>query len=139
MKNIRYGEVWFAKFPYEENKNIKKSRPVIVLDVQTLEVLSVKVTKTEPRENDEYDTPILYWEDAKLRFKSTARISKTMYLSKNEFSRKLGDLHSVDLNNIQLLFMQYIQNQNAEQEVASGIEKNTDNKENDKDKGDSKE
>jgi len=43
---INPGEVWFVNFPLEEDSATFLSRPVVVLDVDTLEVLSVKVTKT---------------------------------------------------------------------------------------------
>ena len=33
-------EVWFAEFPFEEDAAVVKKRPVIILNVETLEVLS---------------------------------------------------------------------------------------------------
>ena len=33
MKKIYPQEVWYAEFPFEEDENIVKERPVIVLDV----------------------------------------------------------------------------------------------------------
>jgi len=108
MDEIKYGEVWFAKFPYEEDETKIKARPVVVLDVETLKVLSVKVTKTYPREEDDYDLPILYWQEAKLRFKSTARVSKAIHLDKTAFDFKIGDLHQDDLHDIQESFIKFI-------------------------------
>ncbi|WP_330656230.1 type II toxin-antitoxin system PemK/MazF family toxin [Alkaliphilus flagellatus] len=86
----------------------KIQRPVIVLDIEKMEVLSVRVTTTPPRENDPYDTPILYWEHAKLRMKSTARVSKTMLVNKSQFIHIIGDLHQDDFENVQQQFMRYI-------------------------------
>ena len=54
------GEVWFVEFPLEEDNTQIINRPVIVLDENTLGVLSVKITKHLPRTKDPYDTPILY-------------------------------------------------------------------------------
>jgi mRNA-degrading endonuclease toxin of MazEF toxin-antitoxin module len=108
--NINIGEVWFVHFPLEEDSTQFLPRPVVVLDVETLEVLSVKVTKTEPRNYDEYDTPIVYWQEAKLRFKSTARVAKTIYLPKSMFQHKIGDLHPDDLSEIQTIFQRFIEN-----------------------------
>jgi mRNA-degrading endonuclease toxin of MazEF toxin-antitoxin module len=102
------GEVWFVAFPLEEDPDQFTNRPVIVLDEQILGVLSVKVTKHKPRENDKYDTPILYWQQAKLRFASTARISKTMILDRDAFLVKLGDLHPDDLKSIEEQYMKYV-------------------------------
>lgn len=106
--NISPGEVWLVKFPLEEDKSQYLKRPVIVLDVETMEVLSVKVTTTPPGENDPYDTPILYWEYAKLRMKSTARVSKTILVDKSQFIHIIGDLHHEDFENVQQQFMMYI-------------------------------
>lgn len=110
---MNVGEVWYADFPLEENPDKFLIRPVIVLDADDLEVLSVKVTKKEPRKNDEYDTPIIYWKDAKLRFKSTARVAKTIRLPRKQFKTKMGDLHKDDLKEIQEQFMKFIDSQEA--------------------------
>jgi hypothetical protein len=106
---LNVGEVWLVNFPLEENPETYLRRPVIVLgDEEEPEVLSVKVTKTEPREDDEFDTPIVYWKEASLRFKSTARISKTIHLPRSQFIHKIGDLHPEDLTKVQSLFIKYI-------------------------------
>lgn len=102
-------EVWFAKFPYEDNPSILKDRPVIVLDVEKLEVLSVKVTSHNVRDKDEYDTPIKYWKEAGLYRPSVARVSKVMYLTLDKFHYKLGDLHIDDKNTILQQYVKYIQ------------------------------
>ncbi len=106
---MRVGNVWLVKFPFEDNKNRHSYRPVVILDVEKLRVLSVKVTKHEER--DEYDTPIIYWEHAKLKMKSTARVSKTIYLDKNDFEYKIGQLYKDDLKMIQTLYMEYVLNE----------------------------
>ncbi|WP_068794190.1 type II toxin-antitoxin system PemK/MazF family toxin [Brevibacillus laterosporus] len=102
------GDVWFAKFPLEENPSESINRPVVVLDIDTVEVLSVKVTKTAPRNTDEFDLPIVYWEEANLRFKSTARVAKTVTLPKSAFINRIGTLHPDDLTDIQTKFIEYI-------------------------------
>lgn len=53
------GEVWFVEFPLEEDNSQTINRPVVVLDENTLGVLSVKITKHSPRKEDPYDTPII--------------------------------------------------------------------------------
>ena len=75
------GEVWFVEFPLEEDNSQTINRPVVVLDENTLGVLSVKITKHSPRKEDPYDTPIIYWQEANLRLASTARVSKVFLLS----------------------------------------------------------
>ena len=82
MKHIGISYIWFANFPYEEDATITKKRPVIILNVEPLEVLSVKVTSKDVRDADKYDTPIQHWSEAGLDKPSIARISKTMFLDK---------------------------------------------------------
>lgn len=45
--NILEGDVWLVNFPLEEDPTQFLPRPVVVINVETLEVLSVKVTKTD--------------------------------------------------------------------------------------------
>lgn len=104
---INRGEVWYVNYPLEEDITKTLPRPVVVIDETNLKVLSVKVTKHDPREWDNYDTPIVYWQQAKLRFKSTARVAKTLLLDKNMFMHKMGDLHPDDLKDIEDKLMQW--------------------------------
>ena len=83
-------ELWYANFPFED-KNISKDRPVIILSVQPLCVLSIKVTSHEVREADKYDVPITHWQEAGLKHESVARISKTVSLDNSKFRRKIGE------------------------------------------------
>lgn len=104
---MNIGEVWYANFPYEDKPGSAK-RPVVILDIDTLLVLSVKVTKHKPRENDKYDTPILYWKQAHLRMASTARVSKVISIPKSDFIHKIGDLHPDDFNEIKTQYVAFI-------------------------------
>lgn len=108
MATYNKGEVWFVGFPLEEDPNQILNRPVVVLDEDTLGVLSVKVTKHKVRAEDPYDTPILYWQQAHLRFASTARVSKVMTLNPEAFLMKIGDLHPDDLLQIEEVYMNFV-------------------------------
>ena len=91
MKIIQPQEVWFADFPFRDDKTQSKDRPVIVLEVdgETCQVLSMKVTRARRR-----------FLSLKLNF-STGRVSlctinqpltlqtQCMLLKKN-FGAKLG-------------------------------------------------
>ncbi len=103
------GEVWFVEFPLEEDNSQTINRPVIVLDENTLGVLSVKITKHLPRTEDPYDTPILYWQEANLRLASTARVSKVFLLPHDSFIFKIGDLHQDDLRRIEEMYQKYLE------------------------------
>lgn len=105
-------EVWYAKFPFEEDASIIKERPVIILNVETLECLSVKVTSQDVRDEDEFDTPIVYWKEAGLKRPSVARISKTMNLTKDKFVNKKGILHTDDRNTIMQRFVDFMNSKN---------------------------
>jgi mRNA-degrading endonuclease toxin of MazEF toxin-antitoxin module len=110
--NIIRGDVWFVTFPLEEDSNKSLKRPVVVINEEKLEVLCAKITKHSPRKDDDYDTPILYWEAAKLRFESTARVSKTLLLDKSMFIHRIGTLHPDDFKEIEDNFRKLIQSEN---------------------------
>ena len=71
-------------------------------------VLSVKITKHTPRKEDPYDTPIVYWKEAKLNFESTARISKTYSLNKDAFIFKIGTLDTRDMDKVSDLYIKFV-------------------------------
>lgn len=105
---INQWDLWFADFPFEETVG-SKDRPVIVLNVEPLEVLSVKITSHDLRDADEFDTPILKWREAGLKQESVARISKTQKLTSDKFRRKIGILHKDDRLPIMKKYIEYIQ------------------------------
>lgn len=107
---MKQWEMWFADFPFDDDASIEKKRPVIILNVDPIEVLSVKVTSHNIRDNDEYDTPIIKWKEAGLDRPSVARISKTRNLTIDKFSHKFGNLHNDDRKNIMQKFAEFINN-----------------------------
>lgn len=116
---IKDGEVWMADFPYEEDNTIVKYRPVVILDVNQGIALSTKVTTSEPR--DKYDVKIIYWSEAGLRFESTARASKTIFVPKTQFKRRLGELKTSDFETVKQKFTEYV-TESAQQQVAATTE-----------------
>ena len=104
---MQIGEVWYAKFPYDDKPGFTR-RPVIILDIDSLLVLSVKVTKHEPRSSDKFDTPILYWQEANLRMVSTARISKVISIPKSDFIHKIGDLYPDDFDAVKVQYVAFL-------------------------------
>ena len=105
---MKKGEVWFVEFPLEEDSSKILNRPVVVLDQNTLGVLSVKITKHKVRKEDPYDTPIIYWEDENLRLASTARVSKVTVLPRDSFIFKIGELHYEDLERIENMYIKFL-------------------------------
>lgn len=105
---MKVGEVWAVDFPFEDDPTQSKIRPCVIIDVDKLEVLSIKVTTHEPR--DEFDVPIFKWQTANLPEPSYARVSKSMILSQNVFKRKFGILEDNDFRNISKAFIKYHSN-----------------------------
>lgn len=104
---MKQWEIWYADFPFEDKAH-SKDRPVIIINVEPLALLSVKVTSHNARDYDEYDTPIVHWQEANLREPSVARISKTIQLDKDKFRRKIGELHPNDISTIAGRYMDYL-------------------------------
>ncbi len=104
---IKVWQIWFASFPFEEDPSVTKNRPVIVLNVEPLEVLSVKLTTQRAR--DAYDVPLQHNEYAGLHKPSVARVSKTMILTPDKFIKLIGELHDEDKAAILEAYARYIE------------------------------
>lgn len=94
------GDIWYVKYPLEEDPSKYIERPAIIADVQLPEVAVIKITKREPRYYDRYDTLIFNYQAAHLKYISTARVSKFLIIHKNELLKRLGALHPEDSQNI---------------------------------------
>ena len=105
-------EIWFAEFPYEEDPTIIKKRPVIILNIEPVQVLSIKVTSHDVRVEDKYDVPITEWQNAGLMKPSVARVSKAMNLDKSKFDRKIGVLCNSDKLTIFAKYQEFVNNIN---------------------------
>ena len=99
------GEIWGVDFPFDDDSSQSKIRPCLILDVETLEVLSLKVTTHVAR--DEYDIPIFKWRDANLPKPSFARTSKAVSLPKKSFLKKYGKIDDMDFGNIIEAYMKF--------------------------------
>ena len=105
------GEIWLVNFPLEEDNTQFLSRPAVILNANLDDVLAIKVTKTEPRSNDDFDVSIDNWQYANLNYKSTARVSKTQNINKHQFKHKIGNLHFSDLIKLQNKYIEFINGQ----------------------------
>ena len=93
-------DVYLAYVKYEEI-NFKKKRPVLIIDDKKQIVLSFKITKHPPR--DENDYQIQKWSEAGLLYKSTVRLGRLLRIEKEDFICKIGHLEKIDLNHIDKL------------------------------------
>lgn len=100
MSYKRIGEIWLAEFVFEDNPNIKKKRPVLILENGFASVFSAKITSHLPRQNALGEYEIIKWKEAGLLFQSTIRLSKIIRIQDADFYQKLGNLQEVDLLNV---------------------------------------
>lgn len=95
-KEFNPWEVWYARFPYEEDPTKFTCRPVIVLHANATTVLVVKVTCHASRSADSFDTPLRFWKDAHLDRPSVARVSKATELPYASLLMRIGVLKNYD-------------------------------------------
>ena len=98
MEKYNTGEVWWIRFPYEENRDIEKRRSAIVLSEKELAILSVYVTSKDKM--TPYSIEIEDWAAAGLKIPSWARIDKIVSINERKMDRKIGELSQKDLSKI---------------------------------------
>lgn len=97
MKYPVTGEVWYADIPKEEPPHtIMRNRPCLVLDFnsETSEVMVIKLTSTEVR--DQYDYRLAHWSSCGLKRPTTARTSKISYINLSQMKNLKGTIHPDD-------------------------------------------
>lgn len=88
-------EIWLAWFEYEEHNDAKR-RPVLIISPEEVVVLSAMITSHKSRDVwGEHE--IINWKSAGLMVPSTVRLSRTEKLRPEDFERKIGTLHPVDI------------------------------------------
>ena len=100
--------MWFASFPFAEDANQFKDRPVIVLEVdeETCSVFSMKVTSRKPY--GEFEIELFDWKEIPLDHISTAIASQVIEISKTKFRTKRGKLSDNDWANVLDLHEKYL-------------------------------
>lgn len=93
-------DIWLAKVAFEDEPNLIKNRPVLIMDNTECLVLSLKITSHSPRANFKDEYQILKWKEAGLLKPSTIRISKKLLLPQESFIFRLGELQNIDKNNV---------------------------------------
>lgn len=100
MGKYNIGEVWWTHFPFQE-KDIEKHRPAIVIDEDTIAILTLYVT-SQNKENP-YSIEITDWKEAGLSKQSWARIDRIIRMDEWRMDRKIGNLSQKDLLKIMQL------------------------------------
>lgn len=88
-------EIWWAWFEYENHEGGKR-RPVLVVSPGEAYILSAEITKHSSR-NMWGEHEIIMWKSANLPIPSTVRLTRIEELKPEDFDKKIGDLHPVDI------------------------------------------
>lgn len=100
----RSGEIWIAYVYYEDNPNVFKRRPVLVLGEGFFMVEAMKITSKEPRVDDPLDYALVSWRESGLLFPSTVRRSKIVDLTYDQCIKKIGEIQSPDREFLETYF-----------------------------------
>ena len=85
-------EIWNATVAYEDNPNVSKRRPVVILGYQEVSVIALKITGTE---RPVYK--IANWFESGLYKQSYIICDVKIKLEDRDFQDKLGVLHPDDI------------------------------------------
>jgi len=93
-------EIWSASVKFEEKPG-SKDRPVLVVLPGVDSIISLFITKHQPRSRWAGEYPIQNWEKIGLRRGSTIRISKVLKIKSDDFIHKIGKLQPADILRVQ--------------------------------------
>ena len=108
MEKYNIGDVWWTYFPYSDKDDYKR-RPAIVIDDETIAILTMYVT-SQNKENNPYSILIQDWKEAGLPKESWTRIDKIVRLDEQDMDRKIGELSQKDLKKILQLAKEALNN-----------------------------
>jgi mRNA-degrading endonuclease toxin of MazEF toxin-antitoxin module len=108
VEKYNIGDVWWTYFPYSDKDDYKR-RPAIVIDDETIAILTMYVT-SQNKENNPYSIPIQDWKEAGLPKESWTRIDKIVRLDEQDMDRKIGELSQRDLMKILQLAKEALNN-----------------------------
>ena len=92
------------RFPYQE-RDVEKRRPAIVIDDDTIAILTVMVTSKD--KNVPYSIELKDWDSVGLPKPSWARIDKIVKIGEWNIDSKIGELSDRDLTKILQLTEEY--------------------------------
>ena len=97
MGKYNIGEIWWTHFPFNDADD-EKHRPAIVIDDNTIAVLTMYVTSQ--KKNNPFDIEITDWKEAGLSVPSWARIDRIISIAEWRMGSKIGDLTQKDLTKL---------------------------------------
>ena len=95
---LKKWDIWWAWFEYEDREGGKR-RPVLVVSPSEVYILSAEITKHESR-NMWGEHEIIKWKSANLPIPSTVRLTKLQRITPDDFDKRIGTLHPVDIEMI---------------------------------------
>lgn len=91
--SIQPGEFWVADIPFTDG-TASKRRPVVVLWLDSMDVVAAAVTSAAPRSAT--DVALADWKASGLRVPSTARLSRLDCLEQSLLVARIGTISSRD-------------------------------------------
>lgn len=122
MEKYNIGDVWWTYFPYSDKDDYKR-RPAIVINDETIAILTMYVT-SQNKENNPYSILIQDWKEAGLSKESWTRIDKIVRLDEQDMDRKIGELSQRDLTKILQLAKEALSNASHEFSLLAIVDTN---------------
>ena len=89
---IKTSDVWYAKFPFEENPTNFKERPVVMMGIRDGAALALATMVTTHAPRDYFDVVLHDYIAAGLHKPSVARVSRTLVIPEDNFIHYIGTL-----------------------------------------------
>ena len=87
--------IWLAVVYFEDNPNVFKERPVVILDDHNAFCLSLKVTSQ--KKDSRYHVELKQWKLAGLDKPSWVDVSKKLMIQENNLIKRIGKLDMEDI------------------------------------------
>lgn len=94
MEKYNVGDIWWVHFPFKD-ANDEKRRPAIVIDEDTIAILTLYVTSQN--KDNPYSIEITDWRQAGLAIPSWARVDRIVSVAEWRMSDRIGSLSQNDL------------------------------------------
>lgn len=109
--DLNIGDIFYFDVAYEDNPNVIKNRPVIIIDEDENNILLLISTTTKPRNTplrsyDKHKVPIQNWRRTGLPKASWAKANYLIKLKRQDVesivqqSDYIGRMHDEDFNNL---------------------------------------
>ena len=105
---IKTSDVWYARFPFEENPKIYKERPVIVMGIRNGSALALATMVTTHAPRDYFDVVLHDNIAAGLHKPSVARVSRTLVIPEDDFLHYIGMLSNRDFKSVSSKLMEFV-------------------------------